>query len=120
MASASPSLCRDQRDDPAVLDRCVSDCRDILAVLPGAGALHVAADLAEITARFGRSARQGSGFWARSTAPPAPSLRREDTVVPPENLPAFLTNSLRSRPSNGLGFGIMAMSTWVARISARR
>ncbi len=92
-------------DDPAVQDRRVSDCRDILAALPGAGALHVAADLAEIRALWAiRSA--GVGLLGKVDGTARPVAFVEDTVVPPENLPAFLDEFLAVLSANGLGFGI--------------
>ena len=92
-------------EDAAVVDRSLGQCRDILASLPGVGAVHVAADLAEIRALWAiRSA--GVGLLGKVDGPARPVAFVEDTVVPPENLPAFVDEFLQVLAGNGLGFGI--------------
>lgn len=80
-------------------------CETILARLPGLGALHVAADLAEIRELWAiRSA--GVGLLGKVDGPARPVAFVEDTVVPPENLPAFVEDFLAVLTRHGLGFGI--------------
>ena len=92
-------------DDPALLDARLDHCRRILSTLPGAGAVHVAADPAEIRELWAiRSA--GVGLLGKVDGPARPIAFVEDTVVPPENLPAFVDEFLAVLSANGLGFGI--------------
>ncbi len=92
-------------DDAARLDDRVRHCRQILAGLAGAGAIHVAADLAEIRELWAiRSA--GVGLLGKVDGPARPVAFVEDTVVPPENLPAFVDEFLAVLSAHGLGFGI--------------
>ncbi|MBO9457005.1 FAD-binding oxidoreductase [Paracoccus sp. R12_1] len=92
-------------DDAALMDDRVRHCRQILTGLAGAGAVHVAADLAEIRELWAiRSA--GVGLLGRVDGPARPVAFVEDTVVPPENLPAFIDDFLEVLSENGLGFGI--------------
>lgn len=92
-------------DDAAVLDMRVGQCCKIVAGLPGAGAVHVAADLAEIRELWAiRSA--GVGLLGKVEGPARPVAFVEDTVVPPENLPAFVDEFLAVLSQNSLGFGI--------------
>lgn len=92
-------------DDPALLQRQLDHCRSILAGLPGIGALHLAQDLDEIRELWAiRSA--GVGLLGKVDGPARPVAFVEDTVVPPENLPAFLDEFLAVLSQNGLGFGI--------------
>ncbi|WP_347309877.1 FAD-binding and (Fe-S)-binding domain-containing protein [Defluviimonas sp. SAOS-178_SWC] len=92
-------------DDADLLDARVEQARRILAMLPGAGATHVAADLAEIRELWAiRSA--GVGLLGKVDGTARPIAFVEDTVVPPENLPAFVDEFLAVLSANGLGFGI--------------
>ena len=92
-------------DDAALLDRRLHECRDILAGLSGAGAIHVASGLAEIRELWAiRSA--GVGLLGKVDGTARPVAFVEDTVVPPEILPAFVDEFLEVLASNGLGFGI--------------
>lgn len=90
---------------PAAVDARVRHCRQILSELPGAGALHIAADLAEIRELWAiRSA--GVGLLAKIDGTARPVAFVEDTVVPPENLLAFVDEFLEVLSRHGLGFGI--------------
>ncbi|SMO46979.1 FAD-binding and (Fe-S)-binding domain-containing protein [Paracoccus laeviglucosivorans] len=92
-------------DDPALLAARVEQARDIVATLPGAGAIHAAADLAEIRELWAiRSA--GVGLLGKVDGPARPVAFVEDCVVPPENLPAFVDEFLAVLTAHGLGFGI--------------
>ncbi|UFS67318.1 FAD-binding oxidoreductase [Paracoccus denitrificans] len=92
-------------DDAALLDRKLDHCRRILRGLPDAGALHVAADPAEIRELWAiRSA--GVGLLGKVDGAARPIAFVEDAVVPPENLPAFIDGFLDILSRNGLGFGI--------------
>ncbi|MDB6454393.1 FAD-binding and (Fe-S)-binding domain-containing protein [Falsirhodobacter sp. 20TX0035] len=92
-------------DDPVPLAAKLDHCRAILATLPGLGATHTAADLAEIRELWAvRSA--GVGLLGKVDGPARPIAFVEDTVVPPENLPAFVDDFLGVLSQNGLGFGI--------------
>ncbi|TMV76215.1 FAD-binding oxidoreductase, partial [Thioclava sp. BHET1] len=92
-------------DDPQAVDAKIAHCRKILAGLPGIGAIHIAADLAEIRALWAiRSA--GVGLLAKVDGTARPIAFVEDTVVPPENLPAYVDEFLSVLTRNGLGFGI--------------
>ncbi|MBZ4689299.1 MAG: Fe-S protein [Cereibacter sp.] len=92
-------------DDPGEVAARVEACRRIVAGLPGAGAVHVAADRAEIRELWAiRSA--GVGLLGKVDGPARPIAFVEDTVVPPENLPAFVDDFLAVLSRHGLGFGI--------------
>lgn len=92
-------------DDPALVAARLAHCRQILGQLPGAGGIHVSADLAEIRALWAiRSA--GVGLLGKVDGPARPVAFVEDAVVPPENLPAFVDEFLTVLARNGLGFGI--------------
>lgn len=92
-------------DDPAEVDRRVANCLAILADLPGAGATHIASDLSEIRELWAiRSA--GVGLLGKVDSSARPVAFVEDTVVPPENLPAFVDDFLAVLKRNGLDFGI--------------
>lgn len=92
-------------DDPALVAARLAHCRQILAGLPGAGGVHVSADVAEIRSLWAiRSA--GVGLLGKVDGPARPVAFVEDTVVPPENLPAFVDEFLQVLARNGLGFGI--------------
>ena len=91
--------------DAALADARVRQCLDILAILPGAGAVHVAGDLAEISELWAiRSA--GVGLLGKVEGRARPIAFVEDAVVPPENLPAFVDEFLALLSRNGLGFGL--------------
>ncbi|MEE2859650.1 MAG: FAD-binding and (Fe-S)-binding domain-containing protein [Pseudomonadota bacterium] len=92
-------------DDGALLDARVAHCRQILSGLPGMIADHLSSDLAEIRMLWAvRSA--GVGLLGKVEGAARPVAFVEDTVVPPENLPAFLDDFLAVLSRNGLGFGI--------------
>lgn len=92
-------------DDPALLAARIAQARAIVADLPGAGAVHAAADLAEIRELWAiRSA--GVGLLAKVDGPARPVAFVEDCVVPPEHLPAFVDDFLAVLTAHGLGFGI--------------
>ena len=90
---------------PASAEARVQDCHAILARLPGMGALYVAADLAEIRALWAvRSA--GVGLLGKVQGRARPVAFVEDTVVPPENLPAFVDDFLALLAAEGVSFGL--------------
>ncbi len=92
-------------NDAALLQRQLDECCRILGGLPGIGAVHLARDLDEIRELWAiRSA--GVGLLGKVDGPARPIAFVEDTVVPPENLPAFLDEFLAVLSRNGLGFGI--------------
>ena len=92
-------------DDGAQLNARVARTREILAGLPGMVAEYISADLAEIRTLWAvRSA--GVGLLGKVEGLARPVAFVEDTVVPPENLPAFLDDFLGVLSRNGLGFGI--------------
>lgn len=92
-------------DDPDLVAARLAHCREILAHLPGVGGIHVSGDLAQIRALWAiRSA--GVGLLGKVDGPARPVAFVEDTVVPPENLPAFVDDFLAVLTQNGLGFGI--------------
>lgn len=92
-------------DDSALLDVRVARCRQILTGLPGMIADYLSSDLAEIRVLWAvRSA--GVGLLGKVEGNARPVAFVEDTVVPPENLPAFLDDFLAVLSRNGLGFGI--------------
>ncbi|MGN7295538.1 FAD-binding and (Fe-S)-binding domain-containing protein [Rhizobium sp. SAFR-030] len=92
-------------DDTVLLQHKLDRCLGILAGLTGIGAIHVAADLAEIRELWAiRSA--GVGLLGKVDGQARPIAFVEDTVVPPENLPEFLDGFLEILSRNGLGFGI--------------
>ncbi|WP_230382936.1 FAD-binding and (Fe-S)-binding domain-containing protein [Paracoccus shanxieyensis] len=92
-------------DDAALLAGRVEQARRIAATLPGAGAIHAAADLAEIRELWAiRSA--GVGLLGKVDGRARPVAFVEDCVVPPENLPAFVHDFLAVLTAHGLGFGI--------------
>jgi len=92
-------------EDAMLTDTCVRRCRDILATLPGIGAVHVARNLTEIRELWAiRSA--GVGLLGKVDGQARPIAFVEDTVVPPENLPAFVDEFLALLARNGLGFGL--------------
>ncbi|MCB1384760.1 MAG: FAD-binding oxidoreductase [Nitratireductor sp.] len=91
--------------DAAAVDGRVEHCRAILSDLPGAGAVHVVGNLTEIKELWAiRSA--GVGLLGKIDGTARPVAFVEDTVVPPENLPAFIDEFLAILSRNGLGFGI--------------
>ena len=91
--------------DAALLEARLAACRARLATLDGAGAVHVAADKAEIRALWAiRSA--GVGLLGKVDGRARPVAFVEDCVVPPENLPAFVDDFLALIAAHGLGFGI--------------
>ncbi|MEI4487811.1 FAD-binding and (Fe-S)-binding domain-containing protein [Frigidibacter sp. MR17.14] len=91
--------------DVALLAARVAQAQAILAGLPGAGTVHVAADRAEIRALWAiRSA--GVGLLGKVDGRARPVAFVEDCVVPPEALPAFLADFLALLTSHGIGFGI--------------
>lgn len=91
--------------DATLVDAKVRQCRDILAALPGVGATHLASDLSEVRELWAiRSA--GVGLLGTLDGPARPIAFVEDTVVPPENLPAFVDEFLALLSRNGLGFGL--------------
>lgn len=90
---------------PASAEARVQDCHAILARLPGMGALHVASDLAEIRALWAvRSA--GVGLLGKVQGRARPVAFVEDTVVPPEHLPAFVDEFLTLLSAEGVAFGL--------------
>ncbi|MEI4472916.1 FAD-binding and (Fe-S)-binding domain-containing protein [Frigidibacter sp. MR17.24] len=92
-------------DDAATLDARVAQARAILGGLPGAGSQHLAADRAEIRALWAiRSA--GVGLLGKVDGRARPVAFVEDCVVPPEALPAFLSDFLALLTRFGIGFGI--------------
>lgn len=92
-------------DDAVQLDRRVDHCREILAGLPGIKAHYLSVDLSEIRELWAvRSA--GVGLLGKVEGLTRPIAFVEDTVVPPEHLPAFLDDFLAVLSSQGLGFGI--------------
>lgn len=92
-------------DDAGLVSRRIEACRALLRDLPGAQAIHEAADLAEIRSLWAiRSA--GVGLLGKVDGPARPVAFVEDCVVPPENLPAFVDDFLDLLSRNGLGFGI--------------
>ena len=92
-------------DDVETLAARLHACRQVLAGLTGAAAIHEARDLAEIRALWAiRSA--GVGLLGKVDGPARPVAFVEDCVVPPENLPAFVDDFLAVLRGNGLGFGI--------------
>lgn len=92
-------------DEPDLLEARVLQARKILATLPGAGAIHVAADLPEIRELWAiRSA--GVGLLGKVDGPARPVAFVEDCVVPPENLPAFVDEFLEILTQHNLAFGI--------------
>lgn len=92
-------------DDAGSLDARMARCLAILRTLPGAGMVHVAADLVEIRDLWAvRSA--GVGLLGKVDGPARPIAFVEDAVVPPENLPLFVDEFLAVLDRNGLGFGI--------------
>lgn len=92
-------------DDAVQLDARVDRCRRILSALPGLIADHLSSDLAEIRELWAvRSA--GVGLLGKVEGAARPVAFVEDTVVPPEHLPAFLDDFLAVLSRNGLGFGI--------------
>lgn len=89
----------------SLLDRRLSQCQEILSTLPGTGAIHIATQRAEIRELWGiRSA--GVGLLGKVDAHARPVAFVEDTVVPPENLPAFVDEFLAVLSEYRLGFGI--------------
>jgi len=91
--------------DARRLDGQLARCREIVAGLPGAGAMHVAANPEEIRALWAiRSA--GVGLLGKVDGRARPVAFVEDCVVPPENLPAFVDGFLEILRGHGLGFGI--------------
>lgn len=91
--------------DPASAALRVDRCRDILATLPGLGAVHVTDDLAEIRELWAvRSA--GVGLLGKVQGRARPVAFVEDTVVPPENLPPFLDEFLALLAREKADFGI--------------
>nr|WP_242224457.1 FAD-binding and (Fe-S)-binding domain-containing protein [Shinella zoogloeoides] len=91
--------------DAALLEARLAACRVRLGTLDGAGAVHVAADKAEIRALWAiRSA--GVGLLGKVDGRARPVAFVEDCVVPPENLPAFVDDFLSLIAAHGLGFGI--------------
>lgn len=92
-------------EDAARTDARVRQCGDILSALPGAGAVHVARDLAEIRDLWAiRSA--GVGLLGKVDGQARPIAFVEDAVVPPENLPAFVDEFLALLARNDLAFGL--------------
>ncbi|AZY96041.1 FAD-binding oxidoreductase (plasmid) [Paracoccus sp. Arc7-R13] len=92
-------------DDAAVLATRIGQARAIVATLPGAGAIHMAADLAEIRELWAiRSA--GVGLLGKVDGSSRPVAFVEDCVVPPQNLPAFVEEFLDVLTRHDLGFGI--------------
>lgn len=92
-------------EDPDLLASRVLYARDIVATLPGAGAIHSAADLDEIRELWAvRSA--GVGLLGKVGGAARPVAFVEDCVVPPERLPAFVDEFLAVLTRHGLGFGI--------------
>lgn len=92
-------------NDAAGLQARVSEAQVIAAALPGAGALHAAADPDEIRALWAiRSA--GVGLLGKVDGPARPVAFVEDCVVPPENLPAFVAEFLAVLAAHQLSFGI--------------
>lgn len=92
-------------DDAVVLDRRVAHARSTLAALPGAGAVHVASGPDEVRSLWAvRSASVGLLGKVDGNARPIAFV--EDTVVPPENLPAFLDDFLAVLSGHGLTFAI--------------
>ncbi|MCB1351325.1 MAG: FAD-binding oxidoreductase [Rhodobacteraceae bacterium] len=92
-------------EDAALVDQRVQHCCEIVAGLPGAGAACVAGDLAEIRELWAiRSA--GVGLLGKVDGQARPVAFVEDTVVPPENLPAFVDEFLAVLSQNDLNFGI--------------
>ncbi|WP_372800513.1 FAD-binding and (Fe-S)-binding domain-containing protein [Paracoccus seriniphilus] len=91
--------------DPAALQQRIANCRQLLASIRGVKAMHLAGDLAEIRELWAvRSA--GVGLLGKVDGAARPVAFVEDTVVPPENLPAFVDEFLAVLTRNGLGFGI--------------
>lgn len=91
--------------DAQAVEARVAQCHRIAAGLKGAGAVHVASDPAEIRDLWAvRSA--GVGLLAKVDGTARPVAFVEDTVVPPENLPAYLDEFLAVLTRHGLGFGI--------------
>lgn len=89
----------------AEVDRRMADGLSILRGLPGLGAVHVAQDAEEIRALWAvRSA--GVGLLGKVEGRARPVAFVEDTVVPPENLPAFLDDFLETLHTQGLEFGL--------------
>ncbi|MDB6178445.1 FAD-binding and (Fe-S)-binding domain-containing protein [Paracoccus sp. Z330] len=92
-------------NDAELLDARVSSCKEILRHLPGILADHLSCDLTEIRGLWAvRSA--AVGLLGRVDGGARPVAFVEDTVVPPENLPAFLDDFLDVLTRNHLGFGI--------------
>lgn len=92
-------------DDADLLNQRIQQARQIVETLPGADAVHIAADLAEIRDLWSiRSA--GVGLLGKIDGPARPVAFVEDCVVPPENLPAFVKEFLAVLTRHGLGFGI--------------
>lgn len=92
-------------DDPAEVASRLAACRAVLRRLPGAGAIHEAAERDEIRRLWAiRSA--GVGLLGKVDGPARPVAFVEDCVVPPENLPAFIDDFLAVLAENGLGFGM--------------
>jgi len=92
-------------DDAQDLARRLATCEARLRTLPGIGAVHVAADAAEIRDLWAiRSA--GVGLLAKVEGRARPVAFVEDCVVPPEELPAFLDGFLGILDQHGLGYGI--------------
>ncbi|MFC0200531.1 FAD-binding and (Fe-S)-binding domain-containing protein [Paracoccus rhizosphaerae] len=92
-------------DEASALDARVARCRQILAALPGMVADYLSSDLSEIRELWAvRSA--GVGLLGKVEGAARPVAFVEDTVVPPESLPAFLDDFLAVLSRNGLGFGI--------------
>lgn len=92
-------------DDPQILARRTDTARCILAGLAGAGAVHLAADLAEIRELWAiRSA--GVGLLGKVDGQARPIAFVEDSVVPPENLPAFIREFFDLMAGFELDFGI--------------
>ncbi|BAQ71525.1 FAD linked oxidase (plasmid) [Rhodovulum sulfidophilum] len=92
-------------DDPDDLQTRLSACETAIKALPGARAIHMARDAAEIRELWAvRSA--GVGLLGKVDGPARPVAFVEDCVVPPENLPAFLDDFLAVLDAHGLDFGI--------------
>lgn len=92
-------------NDPQMLAQRIDRARSILTGLAGAGAVHVAADLAEIRELWAiRSA--GVGLLGKVDGQARPVAFVEDSVVPPENLPAFIREFFALMAGFGLDFGI--------------
>ena len=92
-------------DDATLLQQKAEHCRRILGTVPGCGAIYTSSERAEIKELWAiRSA--GVGLLGKVKGEARPVAFVEDTVVPPENLPAFLDEFLDILSRNGLGFGI--------------